>query len=104
MKHVMRHELSAELAKKAAIKAFESYGAKYAKYNPVLNWLDDDRATASFSAKGVTLSGEIALKPGAIELDFAVPLVLRMFKKRAVDVMERELRLWVDKAQAGELD
>ena len=99
----MRHDLSPELAKKAAEKAFEAYRARYAKYNPSLAWLSESKAEASFNAKGVTMRGVLELKPGAIEFDLDVPFVLRLFKKRAMEIMDRELRVWTEKAKAGEL-
>lgn len=104
MKHVMKHDLEPELARKVAEKAFDSYKAKYAKYNPSLTWLSDDKAKASFQAKGVTLQGAIELTPNTITFDLDVPFILKMFKKKAFEVMDRELRFWVEKAKAGDLD
>ena len=104
MKHVMKHDLSDELAKKVAQKAFDSYKASYANYNPTLTWRNDHHADASFSAKGMTLKGQIELAPGAISFDLEVPFMLRMFKGKAVEIMDRELRSWTEKAKRGELD
>ena len=59
MKHVMKHDLEPELARKVAQKAFDSYREKYARYNPSLTWLGGDKAKASFQAKGITLQGAI---------------------------------------------
>ena len=103
MKHVMKHDLEPAVAKKVADKAFESYAEKYSQFNPVLTWLSDDRAKASFQAKGVTLTGAIELLPNAISFDLEVPFLLKMFKKKAFEVMDRELRHWVEKAKAGEI-
>lgn len=104
MKHVMPHDLSPELAKLAAERAFASYREKYANYNPVLTWISDERAKASFSAKGVTLNGTVELLPKSIAFDLDVPFLLRPFKKKAMDIMDRELNHWIAKAKAGELD
>jgi hypothetical protein len=103
MKHVMPHDLSPELARKAAVRAFEAYAEKYAKYDPRINWASETVAKASFNAKGVTLRGIIEVQPSAIAFDLDVPFVLRMFKNKAFAVMERELQQWVAKAKAGEL-
>jgi len=103
MKHELRHELPPALARRAAERAFESYRERYAHYRPVLRWLSDTRAEASFCAKGLTVGGTIELLPGRIALRLDVPFVLRVFKKRAYAVLERELAHWTRKAEAGEL-
>ncbi len=100
----MEHDLAPEVARKVAEKAFDAYREKYADYNPTLTWVNDSKAQASFKAKGVTLKGEIELLPTAISFDLDVPFLLKMFKKKPYEVMDRELRRWVDKAKAGELD
>ena len=63
MQHVMKHDLSQDLARKAAERAFESYRERYGKYNPTLTWLSDRKARASFSVKGVSLTGMVELLP-----------------------------------------
>jgi hypothetical protein len=103
MKHVMKHDLPPDQARKVAEHAFDAYKEKYAKYHPNLTWVSDSRAEASFKAKGISLKGTIELSPGEIAFDLDVPFVLRVFKKRAFEVMDRELRHWVGKAKAGEL-
>jgi hypothetical protein len=103
MKHVMPHDLPPELARKVAIKAFESYQQRYAKYQPALTWLTEQRASVSMSAKGIVLSGTVELKAQTISFELEVPFMLRMFKGRALKVMARELEHWVAKARAGEL-
>jgi len=103
MKLEMPHDLSPDLAKKAAERAFDAYREKYGDYKPTLTWTTDTHADASFSAKGIKLAGHIELKPRAIEFELDVPFVFRIFKKKALEIMERELAFWVDKAKAGEL-
>jgi hypothetical protein len=103
MKHEMKHDLSPELAKRVAEKAFESYSQKYAKYDPTINWTSEVRAEACFSVKGVSLKGVIELEPNSISFDLKVPFMLRMFKGKAIDIMDRELRFWTDKAKAGDI-
>jgi hypothetical protein len=103
MKHVMQHDLPPETARKVAQHAFDSYRARYSNYSPTLTWVSDDKAQASFQAKGITLKGAIELQPNSISFDLEVPFILKMFKKKAVSVMDRELRHWLDKAKAGEI-
>ena len=91
MEHRLKHEFDGPQAKRIADRVFAAYQDKYAKYSPTLRWLDDDRAEASFTAKGMTLKGEIELLPGALALRLEVPLLLRPFKAKALAIIDREL-------------
>ena len=104
MKHVMRHDLPPDVAKKVAEHAFDAYRQRFADYNPTLTWKSDTRADASFSAKGIQLGGTIDLRPQEIAFEMKVPFVLRIFEKKALDVMQRELEFWVNKAKAGDIE
>ncbi len=101
MRHVMPHDLGPELARKVADKAFASYRAKYAEYDPKLTWVSDTVANASFSAKGIHLKGKVELLPGKIAFELEVPFVLKLFQSKAVAVIERELAHWRDQAKSG---
>jgi hypothetical protein len=103
MKHAVHHDLSQELARKAADKAWQSYSERFAKYQPRAEWTSDSHADISFKAKGIALKGALDLEPGQIVLDLDVPFVLRVFRKQAVDVIDREIQKWVGKARAGEI-
>ena len=54
--------------------------------------------------KGTSLKGVIELAPGSISFDLEVPFLLRMFKGKAIEIMDGELRSWTEKAKRGELD
>ncbi len=103
MKHVVQHDLSPELSKRAAECAFEHYRERYAKYEPSLRWTSDTVAEASFSAKGIGFNGTVTLLPDAICFELDVPFVFRIFKSRAIAIVDREIRSWTDKAKAGEI-
>ncbi len=103
MKHVVPHSLDQATARKAADGAFQAYSEKYAKYDPRVTWTSDEHANVAFRVKGMHLGGTIDLEPGRIALDLEVPLLLRVFKKQAIEVIEREIRVWIDKAKAGAL-
>ena len=103
MKHVVKHDLEASVAKQATVKAFEAYQAQYAKYNPTLHWATEERGDIGFEAKGVKLKGNVTVRTGAIELDLDVPFLLRPFAGKAVEVIEREIEKWITKAKAGAL-
>lgn len=103
MKHSVPHDLSPELAKTAAEKAFAAYAERFAEYRPVMRWLDDQRSETSFTVKGITLTGTIELGRREILLDLDVPFLLRPFKAKAIQVIEREIRTWVERARTGKL-
>jgi hypothetical protein len=103
MKHQIPHDLDVSLAKEVATRAFESYRARFADYHPKLQWMGERDARIEFQVKGLRLSGSIGILPRAIELELDVPFVFRLFKNKAVEVIEREVRAWLAKAKAGEL-
>ena len=104
MKHKVHHGLSKDLARKATRKAFDAYKERFDKYNPDAEWLSDDEAKVSFSAKGVTLEGNVRIEPEDVELQLDVPFLLKPFKSKALAVIEDEITKWVEKARNGELD
>jgi hypothetical protein len=103
MKHQIAHDLDSNLAKEAAVRAFDAYKQRFANYNPTIQWDRDNKARIGFSVKGVKLEGSIDILPKAIELDLDVPFLFRPFKGKAIEVIEREVRAWLDKAKNGEL-
>ncbi len=103
MKHQIAHDLDENVAKEVAVRAFESYQQRFSDYHPRLEWVGDRDARIEFRVKGIKLHGSIGILPRAIELDLDVPFVFRIFKGRAVDVIEREVRNWIAKAKRGEL-
>jgi hypothetical protein len=104
MQHQVKHGLDFDTAKRATDKAFQTYTEKFSDYNPEYNWNDDRNAEVSFSAKGVSVSGDVEIKENSIEFDLDVPFLLKAFKGKAVSVIEDEIQKWVDRAERGELD
>jgi hypothetical protein len=103
MKHVITHDLDTATAKKVTDKAFAEYQSRFPSYEPQLEWVSDRRADVRISAKGIRLNGAFSIEEHAIELELDVPFLLRPFQKKAVEVIDREVNLWIDKAHAGEL-
>lgn len=103
MRHAVRHDLEPDLARKALRRAWEAYADRFRDYNPTATWHGDDRADIGFSAKGMSMNGTLALQGNEIVLDMKVPLLLRAFQGKAVQVIEEEVQRWVGKARAGEL-
>lgn len=104
MKHEIQHGLEPELAKKAVDKAMEAYSARFAEFNPSFRWTGDTKGRLGFKAKGVSVDGDIEIAGPKILVDLEVPFLLRMFKGKAMEVIDREVKKWVEKARAGELD
>ena len=103
MKHQIVHDLDANVAKEVAVRAFDAYQRKFADYHPKIQWVGDREARIEFSVKGLKLQGSIGILPRVIELGLDVPFVFRLFKNKAIAVIEREVRTWIDKAKRGEL-
>ena len=103
MKHVIEHGLDAATAHKVTERAFAEYRARYPSYDPTLTWSSERAARIGMSAKGVKLGGSVTLRDGAIDVELEVPLLLRVFQKRAIEVIDREVRSWVERARAGEI-
>ena len=103
MKHIIKHDLTPEMARRATQSAFENYAERFSQYNPKADWSDDNHAKVSFSAKGITLKGDFVLRPGEIEIQLDVPFILKPFSKRAVNIVEEEVQEWVEKARRGEV-
>lgn len=104
MEKSFTHGLSKERARKVTQKAIDAYTEKFSDYNPQADWVSDDKAEVSFSAKGVTLEGSFRLTDDDIVMQMDIPFLLKPFKGKAVDVVEREINKWVEKAKKGELD
>lgn len=103
MKHSVAHDLSFDLAKKAATRALESYQERFAEYDPKLRWTSDRDAEVSFAVKGMSLKGNFAVQDKCIDIEMDVPLLMRPFRQKALEVVEREIGKWIDKARKGEL-
>ena len=103
MKHVMAHDLDMPTAKRVVDRAIAEYRSRFPDYKPTLEWESDTRAVVGFNAKGVKLSGSMTVEPTSIVMELDVPFLFRPFQKKALEVIEEEVKRWLDKARAGEL-
>ena len=103
MKHRVPHHLDFEAAKRATTCAFDSYIERFQQYNPTARWMSEKTAQITFSVKGVQMKGSLELEATAIAIDISVPFLFRIFQSKAVEVVEREIRHWVTKAEKGEI-
>lgn len=103
MKHSVPHSLGIEVAKQAAENALAAYSERFSDYNPTVTWPTETNAQVSFKIKTLVLSGQFETLPEEISIEMEVPLMLRPFRAKALEVVEREIRQWLDKAAAGSL-
>jgi len=103
MKQTIQHGLDMPTAKRVTERAFAEYQKRYPEYHPSLCWVTDQQADVAFNAKGVKLGGTMALAPGSIALELDVPFLFRPFQKKALDIIDREVRVWLEKARTGEI-
>ena len=101
--HEIPHDLDFDLAKLAAEKAAEAYGQRFAEYDYKATWVRNDKVELGFTVMGKRLEGAMVVKARKLELDLDVPLVFRPFKGKALEIIEREARIWLAKAKNGEL-
>ncbi len=86
MKHVIEHGLDAATAhRKVTERAFAEYRARYPSYDPTLTWKSDRAARGRAQRQGskARRRGQ-RLRDGAIDVELEVPLLLRVFQKRAL--------------------
>lgn len=103
MTHDIPHDLDFDLAKLAAEKAAVAYGERFAEYAYQARWVSKSRVELGFTVMGKRLQGALTVKPNKLELELDVPFVFRPFRGKAIQIIEKEARMWLDKAKAGEL-
>ncbi|RYE94213.1 MAG: hypothetical protein EOO75_02540 [Myxococcales bacterium] len=103
MKHSIKHDLDLATAKKVTEKAFDTYKAKFAEYNPTFSWASDSKADVAFKAKGITIAGSFTVLPTQIDFDLDVPFLLRPFQGKAVEIVDKEVQEWIQKAKNGQV-
>ena len=101
--HEISHDLDFDLAKLAAERAAEAYAKRFEEYEYKATWVSNSRVELGFTVMGKRLSGAMTVKAKKIELELEVPLVFRPFRGKALEIIEREARVWLDKAKKGEL-
>lgn len=103
MTHDIPHDLDFDLAKLAAERAAEAYGKRFAEYDYRAKWVSNNRVELGFTVVGKRLEGAMTVKPDRLELELDVPLMLRPFRGKAIQIIEKEAREWMAKAKRGEL-
>ncbi|MCA9683779.1 MAG: polyhydroxyalkanoic acid system family protein [Myxococcales bacterium] len=101
--HDIPHDLDLDLAKLAARKAAESYAQRFAEYDYKARWVSDTRVELGFTVMSKRLEGAMTVKPRSLALELDVPFVFRPFQGKAIEIIEREAKGWIEKARRGEL-
>jgi len=104
MKHSIDHDLDIDLAKLAAEKAVEAYGKRFADYDFAAKWVNEKRVELGFTVAGKRLEGSMEVRSSELALELDVPFVFRVFSGKAISIIEKEARVWIDKARKGELE
>lgn len=104
VRHVIHHDLGLDLARKATRHALETYRRNLAEYQPRGHWTDDDHAVVEFTVLGKTMRGTVEVGEGQVALALDVPFLFRAFQGIAMQVVEKEIEMWLEKARNGELD
>ena len=101
MEHSFEHDLTQEEARRVADRAWGSYAQRLGKWSPEVNWIDEYRAEVTFRAKGISLTGELEIRAGWIDITLDVPLIFHIFKSRAVTIVEKEINFWIANHKQG---
>jgi hypothetical protein len=103
MKHSVPHDLPFDTTKKVVDAALQAYRTRFPEYDPRVVWTGDRTAEVHLQALGAKLKGTFEILESSIEMDMDVPLLMRPFKNKAIEVVEAKIREWIGKAKAGEL-
>lgn len=101
--HRVPHGLPIDLALLATRTALESYRIRFPHVAPDGEWVSERHGRLWFQVAGKRLEGEIHVDEEAVELKLDVPLVFRPFRRKALELIETEIALWIDRARRGEL-
>jgi len=95
IEHIIPHTLSMTELTENAKKAIAEYTTKYAQYEPQFSWEGDSKISLKFSTKGISIQGIVLLSPKELKLELDVPFLLRMFKNKAIEIIDKEAQKWL---------
>jgi hypothetical protein len=104
LKHVIPHALKDRARARGVVTmALESYKERLTQYQPTLTWESEDHVRVEFEVLSRKLSATVTIDDENLSFESSLPLLLRPFEGKAIDVVEREVSKWLDKARAGEI-
>jgi len=105
MKHKIPHDLELGLVRRATRAALEGYRAQFPQFSPGGSWRDDDNADVWFQTPLGRLEGTVTVTAQAVQLHLTkMPWAVRPFRRQAIKIVEDEVKVWIQRAKAGELD
>lgn len=103
MRHDIQHDLPLDVALTVARKAVSSYEQRFAAYEFGHSWRGDSKVALSFQVAGKRLAGSLEVHRDRLTFELKVPLLLRVFRNRALEILEKEARLWIERGRMGQL-
>ena len=102
MKHLIPHDIDQSLARSATRCALQSYQDQFPQFSPGGCWRDEDTADVWFQTPLGRIEGTITVKRRGVQLHLTkVPFAARMFRKQAIQIVEGEVKQWIEKARSG---
>jgi hypothetical protein len=97
MKHTIRHHLGLERSRELAVQAWEHYSRLYARNNPSLRWIDENKGVVAWTTfvGGVDLQCTVELRERSAELEMDVPLLMRPLVKVGIALVEAEVARFI---------
>lgn len=103
MKKIIRHDIPHDTAKRVIDKAVAQYKGKFPQYKPSFEWTGDNNGTINLTAFGKTITADITLRAGEIEVNLTVPPAFKMFEGAALKAIDEEVEVWLKKAKSGKV-
>jgi hypothetical protein len=103
MQKTITSNLDKARSKIAIEKAMEDYKARFAEYSPRYDWTTADSGEFSFNAKGVKLAGTITVRDNFVDVTMDVPFLFRIFQGKALEVIQEQVELWVERVRSGKV-
>ncbi len=105
MKHLIPHDLDRALARRATRAALDGYRAQFPQFSPGGSWRDDDTAEVWFKTPVGRIEGLVTVKDNGVHLHLTkLPFAARVFRRQAIQIIEDEVKAWIQKAKDGLLD
>lgn len=106
MDHVIKTGLDVETQKTTLDQAFAEQTKKYPQYSPTFKWTGETEGLFSFKpTPSMEIEGKVLVSENEIGIKFTkLPFLAKMFKGKAIELVEKEVQVWVEKAKAAPTD
>ena len=96
--HSFSHNLERKTARQLVEMAWQHYKNRYSKYHPECTWSGDDVVNIGFRAGFLKLAGDLEITDSEFKLGMEVPMSLRFLRKKAMTIVENEIKKWLAKS------